>query len=106
MIQSRLSLIARPLALALVFSLAACNAPDPEDYGGGVKGEAIAKCITKTERADSAVTRDQAGEMCTCLTEKTESAMKAALSGGGMSKASLERAFVGCATKAGIEITD
>ena len=83
-------------------ALAACNAPDPEDYGGGAKGEAIAKCVAKTERADSAVTREQAGEMCTCLTDKT----MAALTGGGMAKASLERAFVGCATKAGIEVTD
>ena len=106
MTQPRLSLVARPLALALVLSLAACDAPDPEDYGGGAKGAAIAKCITKTEAADSAVTREQAGEMCTCLTEKTEGAVNAALSGGGMSKASLERAFIGCATKAGIAVTD
>ena len=90
------------LPLTALMALAACNAPDPEDYGGGAKGEAIAKCVAKTERADSAVTREQAGEMCTCLTDKT----MAALTGGGMAKASLERAFVGCATKAGIEVTD
>ena len=89
------------LPLTAVLALAACDAPDPADYGGGAKGEAIAKCITKTERADNAVTREQAGEMCTCLTDKTMTA----LTGGGMNKASLERAFVGCATKAGVEIT-
>ena len=83
-------------------ALAAGDAPDPADYGGGAKGEAIAKCITKTERADGTVTREQSGEMCTCLTDKT----MAALTGGGMAKASLERAFIGCAKQAGIEITD
>lgn len=91
-----------PLALIPALALAACNAPDPDDYGGGAKGEAIAKCITKTERADSAVTREQAGELCTCVTDKTY----AALTGGGMQKASMERAFIGCAKKAGVEITD
>jgi len=88
-------------ALPLLLGLAACNAPDPADYGGGPKGDAIAKCITKTERADSAVSREQAGTMCTCLTDKT----MAALSGGGMRKSALKRAFIGCAEKAGIEIT-
>lgn len=96
------SKLAWPLLVVAPLALAGCDAPDPEDYGGGAKGEAIAKCITKTERADSAVTRDQAGDMCTCLTDKT----MAALTGGGMARASLERAFVGCAQKAGIEITD
>ncbi len=91
------------LLLALpILAISACNAPDPEDYGGGAKGEAIAKCISKTERADSAVTRAQAGEMCTCLTDKT----MASLTGGGMNKASLERAFISCAKQAGVEITD
>lgn len=94
------------LPLTALAALAGCGAPDPADYGGGAKGEAIAKCVAKTERADSSVTRDQAGEMCTCLTDKTSKAVGAALTGGGMNKASLERAFVGCATKAGIEITD
>ncbi|MEL7197436.1 MAG: hypothetical protein AAGL10_03895 [Pseudomonadota bacterium] len=89
-------------ALIPVLALAACNAPDPDDYGGGAKGEAIAKCITKTERADSAVTREQAGELCTCVTDKTY----AALTGGGVQKASMESAFIGCAKKAGVEITD
>ncbi|KWV93272.1 hypothetical protein [Erythrobacter sp. YT30] len=90
------------LALIPALALAACNAPNPDDYGGGAKGEAIAKCITKTERADSSVTREQAGELCTCVTDKTY----AALTGGGMQKASMERAFIGCAKKAGVEITD
>ena len=101
MTASRSHPIARPIALALVLTLAACDAPDPADYGGGAKGEAIAKCIAKTERADSAVSREQAGKMCTCVTDTTY----AALTGGGMNKASLERAFVGCAKKAGVEIT-
>ena len=96
---------ARPIALAfplaLAFALAACGGPDPADYGGGAKGEAIAKCIVKTERADSAMTREQSGALCTCVTDKTY----AALTGGGMNKASLTRAFVGCAKQAGVEIT-
>ncbi|MEM6858158.1 MAG: hypothetical protein AAF559_09825 [Pseudomonadota bacterium] len=94
------------LPLTALIALAACDAPDPDDYGGGVQGEAIAKCITKTERADSSVTRAQAGEMCTCLTDKVMASAKSAMSGGSINKASMERAFVGCATKAGIEITD
>ncbi|MEL7318864.1 MAG: hypothetical protein AAFN04_09530 [Pseudomonadota bacterium] len=95
---------ARNLALPLLalLALGACGAPDPDDYGGGAVGEAIAKCVAKTERADSAVTREQAGAMCTCITDKTF----AALSNGGMAKSSMERAFVGCAKQAGVEITD
>lgn len=89
------------LALPLL-ALAGCDAPDPDDYGGGAVGEAVAKCVAKTERADSSVTREQAGEMCTCITDKTF----AALSGRGMSRANMERAFIGCARQAGIEVTD
>lgn len=92
--------LATPL-LALL-ALGACGGPDPADYGGGEKGEAIAKCVAKTQRADSAVTREQAGEMCACITDKT----LAALSNGGMRKSSMERAFIGCAEQAGVEITD
>lgn len=85
---------------------AGCDAPDPADYGGGAKGEATAKCITRTERADSSVTREQSGELCSCVTDKLMGAAEAALSGGGgMSKSSMERAFIGCAEKAGVEIT-
>ena len=82
-------------------ALGACDAPDPADYGGGDKGEAIAKCVAKTERADSAVTREQAGQMCTCITDKTY----AALTGGAMNQSSLKRSLTRCATDAGIEIT-
>ena len=89
-------------ALPLTLAVAACGGPDPADYGGGAMGEALAKCVAKTERADSAVTREQAGEMCTCITDKT----LAALSNGGMRKSSMERAFIGCAEQAGVEITD
>lgn len=89
------------LSLALIAALAACNAPNPSDYGGGVKGEAIAKCVAKTERADSAITREQAGEMCTCITDKTY----AALTNGGMKQSSVERALLGCVKSAGVEIT-
>ncbi len=78
--------------------LAGCNAPDPSDYGGGAEGAAIAKCISRTERADSSITREQAGEMCTCITEKMS---KAITNGGrGMSEATL----TSCATKAGITL--
>ncbi|MEM9500385.1 MAG: hypothetical protein AAF941_00935 [Pseudomonadota bacterium] len=85
---------------------AACNSPDPADYGGGARGEAVAKCIVRTERADSAVTRQQSGELCSCVTDKLLSGAQAALSGGGMSKSAMESAFIGCARKAGVEITD
>lgn len=96
-----------PLPLFALLALAGCNAPDPDDYGGGAMGETIAKCVTKTERADSNVTREQAGELCTCVTEKITSYAKSAVSGGGaVSKGAMERAFVGCAKKAGVEITD
>jgi len=99
---------ARNLALPLValLALGACDAPDPDDYGGGAMGEAVAKCVAKTERADSAVTREQAGEMCTCITDKTTKAVESALAGGGMNQASLKRAAIACAKKAGIEVTD
>ena len=88
-------------ALPLPLAGAAGGGPDPAEYGGGARGEAIAKCVAKTERADSAVTREQAGQMCTCITDKTY----AALTGGGMAKAAMERAFIGCAERAGIAIT-
>ena len=94
------------LPLTALAALAACDAPDPEDYGGGAKGEAIAKCVAKTERADSSVTREQAGEMCTCITDKTTKAIESALAGGGVNQASLKRAAIACAKKAGIEVTD
>ncbi|MBD2841474.1 hypothetical protein [Erythrobacter rubeus] len=90
------------LAVAVLGSLSACNAPDPDDYGGGAKGAAVVKCISRTERADSSITREQAGEMCNCVTDKT----MAALGGSGMSRSSMERALIGCATDAGIELTD
>ena len=94
----------RPLiaALPLTLVLAACDAPDPNDYGGGARGKAVAKCIMRTERADASVTREQAGALCGCVTDRT----MAALTGGGMSQAGLESAFVGCAREAGVEITD
>ncbi|MEO0689064.1 MAG: hypothetical protein AAFY51_02065 [Pseudomonadota bacterium] len=97
MLKPAFALVALPVTLLA----SACGAPDPADYGGGTKGEAIAKCVAKTERADSAVTREQAGQMCTCVTDKTY----AALTGGGMAKAAMERAFIGCAERAGIAIT-
>lgn len=93
------------LPLAALAVLSACNAPDPADYGGGAQGEAIAKCVAKTERADSSVTRAQAGEMCTCLTDKVMASAKSAMSGGSINTASMERAFMGCAAKAGVEVT-
>ncbi|MEO0462189.1 MAG: hypothetical protein AAF127_03605 [Pseudomonadota bacterium] len=89
------------LILPLTLLASGCNAPDPADYGGGAKGEAIAKCVSKTQRADSAVTREQAGEMCTCVTDKTY----AALTGGGMNKDKMVSAMLSCAKKAGVEIT-
>ncbi|MEM1052391.1 MAG: hypothetical protein AAGI28_09885 [Pseudomonadota bacterium] len=84
-----------------LLTLAACNAPDPDDYGGGAIGEAVAQCITKTERADSSVTREQSGEMCMCITDKTY----AALSGRGMTRSRMESALLSCAHNAGIEVT-
>ena len=58
-----------PFVLFALMALGACDVPNPNDYGGGEKGKAIAKCIVRTERADSAVTREQAGQMCTCVTD-------------------------------------
>ena len=98
--------LASMLALPLLFFTAGCNAPDPEDYGGGAKGEAVVKCITRTERADSAVTRDQSEALCTCVTDKIMGSAMAAVSGGRVDKAAMERAFIGCAKDAGVEITD
>ncbi|MEM7779242.1 MAG: hypothetical protein AAF697_02490 [Pseudomonadota bacterium] len=89
-------------ALPLTLLISACDAPDPDDYGGGAIGEAVVKCIERTERADSAITRVQSGEMCTCITDKTF----AALSGGGMTRAKMEREMLSCARQAGVEITD
>lgn len=89
------------LLIALVPALAACDTPNPADYGGGEKGEIIAKCVSRTERADNAVTREQAGEMCTCFADKTMNA----LTGGGMNRSTVERALLSCAKKAGIEVT-
>lgn len=88
-------------ALPITLLTSACDAPDPADYGGGAKGEAVVSCITRLERADSSVTREQSGELCTCVTDKTF----AALTGGGMNKSAMEGAFVGCAKDAGVEIT-
>lgn len=85
-----------------ILTLAACDVPDPNDYGGGAVGAAVAKCIIRTERADSSITREQSGELCTCVTEKTQTSLLAS----GMSRTSMERAFMGCAAQAGIEITD
>ena len=90
------------LPFTALMALAACDAPNPDDYGGGARGKAVAKCIMRTERADSSITREQAGEMCGCITDKTLSA----LTGSGMAQSSLERAFLTCAKKAGIAITD
>ena len=67
----------------------------------------MAKCITRTERADSAVTREQAEGLCGCVTDAMFSYAKGAVSGsGGMSSAAMERAFERCAADAGVEITD
>ncbi|MEM6907085.1 MAG: hypothetical protein AAF494_00265 [Pseudomonadota bacterium] len=83
--------------------LAACsNAPNPEDYGGGEMGEIIAKCVARAERKTSEINREQAGELCTCMSKKIARVAKASMSGQNMVMSA--DAAVRCAKQAGITV--
>lgn len=89
--------VAPSLVLIGAFGLSACDRPDPADYGGGMAGEAIAKCVTRTERAESRITREQAEDMCACLNDRVANTFA---TGREVSK----QAMLQCAVDAGIPI--
>ena len=51
-------------------ALAACDMPGADEFGGGAEGAAIVQCVSRTERMSDAITREQAADMCTCVTER------------------------------------
>ncbi|QFT78223.1 hypothetical protein [Erythrobacter sp. THAF29] len=63
-------LFARPIfAVSLVGSLAACDAPDPDDYGGGAVGDEIVQCIKHVEAAHQRYTREHSEPLCVCVVD-------------------------------------
>jgi len=98
----------RPIAFALAaatFALAGCSdVPDPADYGGGEEGKTMAQCISRTERANSSISREEAAQLCTCLTDRIASGAEDAFASGSVAGAETERAVQRCADDNGIEL--
>ncbi len=77
---------------------------DPRDYGGGAAGQAVAQCIARTEDDNSSLSREEAGRLCTCLTERIEAGTEDPISNGSVDRAETQRALLRCAADLEIEV--
>nr|WP_305959769.1 hypothetical protein [Aurantiacibacter sp. 219JJ12-13]MDP5263176.1 hypothetical protein [Aurantiacibacter sp. 219JJ12-13] len=87
-----------PLAIVAA-SLAACIKPDPADYGGGELGAITAQCVSRLENRASAIDREKAGAICTCMSDTMTSSMA-----NGTSQAAIESALLHCASRNGLAL--
>ncbi|MEE4201790.1 hypothetical protein [Erythrobacter sp.] len=90
-------------AAALALTAACSDLADPRDYGGGAEGQVFAQCVTRTEKDNPDITREQAASLCTCLNERIAEGTEQPISDGSVDRAENQRALLRCAEDLGIE---
>ena len=92
------------LAGAAVLLSGCSDLADPRDYGGGAEGQAIAQCVERTEDDNSSLTREEAGKLCSCLTERIAEGTEDPISNGSVNRAETQRALMRCAADLDIAV--